>query len=112
MAMEKTRIERAIERFDTVPHLNYGVFPTPIEEAPRFREALGRNAPRVFIKRDDYTGPGFGGNKVRKLEYVLAKVVADGAEAVITSGGMKSNHARGTAALCTRLRVPCGLGLN
>src|SRR5215813_2068895 len=112
MAIEKPAIERAIERFNAIPRLNYGVYPTPIEEAPRFREALGRNAPRVFIKRDDYTGPGFGGNKVRKLEYVLAKAVADGAEAAITSGGVKSNHARVTAAMCARLGLRCVLVLN
>jgi D-cysteine desulfhydrase len=92
--------------------LNYGVYPTPIEEAPRFRQALGRSSPRIFIKRDDYTGPGFGGNKVRKLEYVLAKAVADGAEVVITSGGVKSNHARVTAAMCARLGLRCVLVLN
>jgi D-cysteine desulfhydrase family pyridoxal phosphate-dependent enzyme len=112
MTMEQSRIERAIERFNAIPHLNYGVFPTPIEEAPRFRQALGRNAPRVFIKRDDYTGPGFGGNKVRKLEYVLAKAVADGVEVAITSGGLKSNHARVTAAMCARIGLRCVLVLN
>ena len=112
VAMEPSRIERAIERFNAIPRLNYGVYPTPIEEAPRFREALGGGAPRVFIKRDDYTGPGFGGNKVRKLEYVLAKAVADGAEVVITSGGVKSNHARVTAAMCARLGLRCVLVLN
>jgi D-cysteine desulfhydrase family pyridoxal phosphate-dependent enzyme len=112
MAMEQSSIERAIQRFNATPHLNYGVYPTPIEEAPRFRQALGRGAPRVFIKRDDYTGPGFGGNKVRKLEYVLAKAVADGVEVVITSGGVKSNHARVTAAMCARLGLRCVLVLN
>jgi L-cysteate sulfo-lyase len=112
MTMEQSRIEQAIERFNAIPHLNYGVFPTPIEEAPRFRQALGRNAPRVFIKRDDYTGPGFGGNKVRKLEYVLAKAVADGVEVAITSGGLKSNHARVTAAMCARIGLRCVLVLN
>src|SRR5262252_1813178 len=112
VAIELSRIERAIERFNAIPRLNYGVYPTPIEEAPRFREALGRNAPRVFIKRDDYTGPGFGGNKVRKLEYVLARAVADGAEVVITSGGVKSNHARVTAAMCARLGLRRVLVLN
>lgn len=110
--MEQSNIERAIERFNALPHLKYGVYPTPIEEAPRFRQALGRNAPRVFIKRDDYTGPGFGGNKVRKLEYVLAKAMADGAEVAITSGGLKSNHARVTAAMCARLGLRCVLVLN
>src|SRR5262249_49836893 len=110
--MEQSNIERAIGRFNAIPHLNYGVYPTPIEEAPRFRAALGRNAPRVFIKRDDYTGPGFGGNKVRKLEYVLAKAMADGAEVAITSGGVKSNHASVTAAMCPKLGMRCILVLN
>src|SRR5262249_7543339 len=110
--MEQSSIEKAIGQFRAIPHFNYGVYPTPIEEAPRFRAALGRNAPRVFIKHDDYTGPGFGGNKVRKLEYVLAKVVADGAEVAITSGGEKSNHARVTAAMCAKLGIRCILVLN
>src|SRR5262249_19743928 len=110
--IEQQNIQQAIARFDAVPRLNFGNYPTPIEEASRFREALGRGAPRVFIKRDDYTGPGFGGNKVRKLEYVLAKAVADGAEAAITSGGVKSNHARVTAAMCARLGLRCVLVLN
>src|SRR5262245_40617821 len=110
--MEQSNIERAIDRFSAIPHLNYGVYPTPIEEAPRFRQALGGNAPRIFIKRDDLTGPGFGGNKVRKLEYVLAKAVAEGAEVAITSGGVKSNHARVTAAMCARLGLRCVLVLN
>ncbi len=112
VSIEQSSIERAIGRMRAIPHLSYGAYPTPIEEAPRFREALGRNAPRVFIKRDDYTGPGFGGNKVRKLEYVLAKAVADVAEVAITSGGEKSNHARVTAAMCARLGLRCVLVLN
>src|SRR5262245_31629756 len=110
--MEQSSIEKAIGRFRAIPHLNYGVYPTPIEEAPPVRAALGRGAPRVFIKRDDYTGPGFGGNKVRKLEYVLAKAVADGAEVAITIGGVKSNHARVTAAMCAKLGLRCKLILN
>ena len=112
MTMEQSRIERAIGRFNSIPYLNYGVYPTPIEEASRFREALGGGAPRVFIKRDDYTGPGFGGNKVRKLEYVLAKAMADGVEVAVTSGGLKSNHARVTAAMCARIGLRCVLVLN
>src|SRR5262245_25247167 len=110
--MKQSDIEKAIGIFSAIPRLNYGVYPTPIEEAPRFRAALGRGAPRVFIKRADYTGPGFGGNKVRKLEYVLAKAVADGAEVAITSGGEKSNHARVTAAMCAKLGIRCILVLN
>ncbi len=110
--MEAQLIQQALARFAAIPHLNYGHYPTPIEELPRLREALGPAAPRIFIKRDDYTGPGFGGNKVRKLEYVLAKVAADGAKVAITCGGVKSNHARVTAALCARLGLRCILVLN
>jgi len=110
--MKQQNIQQAISRFNTIPHLNYGHYPTPIEELPRLRQALGSAAPRILIKRDDYTGPGFGGNKVRKLEYALAKAVADGAEVAITSGGVKSNHARVTAAMCARLGLRCVLVLN
>jgi D-cysteine desulfhydrase family pyridoxal phosphate-dependent enzyme len=112
MAKEQSEIEGAIGRFEAIPRLNYGVYPTRIEDASRFRQALGRGAPRIFIKRDDYTGAGFGGNKVRKLEYVLAKAVAAGAEVAITVGGVKSNHARVTAAMCAKLGLRCVLILN
>ena len=102
----------AIARLDAIPRLRYGHYPTPLEELPRLRAALGANAPRLFVKRDDYTGAGFGGNKVRKLEYVLAQAQANGAEIAITIGGEKSNHARVTAAMCARLGLRCVLVLN
>ena len=104
--------DQAIERLSRVPRLHCGVYPTPIEELTRWRARLGPNAPRLLVKRDDYTGPGFGGNKVRKLEYVLAQAQAEGAEIIITMGGEKSNHARVTAALCARLGLQCELVLN
>jgi len=109
--MEKQELQQAISRFAAVPRLNYGCYPTPIEELPRLRAALG-GGPRLLIKRDDYTGPGFGGNKVRKLEYMLARAKAEGAEFIVTVGGEKSNHARVTAALCARLGLHCILVLN
>lgn len=96
---------------EATPRLNFGYYPTPLEELPRLRQALG-GGPRIFIKRDDYSGPGFGGNKVRKLEYVLAKAMSDGAEVIVTAGGLKSNHARVTAAMCARLGLRCILVLN
>ncbi len=104
--------QQATTRLAAIPHLNFGHYPTPIEELPRFRQLLGANAPRIFIKRDDYTGPGFGGNKVRKLEYILAKAKADGADVAISCGGVKSNHARVTAAMCARVGLRCVLVLN
>jgi D-cysteine desulfhydrase len=113
--MERRNVERVVAQLTAVPRLNCGCYPTPIEELPRLREALaqtGGRGPHLLIKRDDYTGPGFGGNKVRKLEYVLARAAADGAEVAITVGGEKSNHARVTAALCARLGLRCILVLN
>lgn len=110
--MTQTDFAAARVRFAAIPRLSYGHYPTPLEEMPRLRAALGPNAPRLFVKRDDYTGPGFGGNKVRKLEYVLAQAQANGVEIAITVGGEKSNHARVTAAMCARLGVHCELVLN
>jgi D-cysteine desulfhydrase family pyridoxal phosphate-dependent enzyme len=110
--MSQSNFAESRARLDAIPRLHYGYYPTPLEELPRLRSALGPNAPRLFIKRDDYTGPGFGGNKVRKLEYVLAQAQADGAEIAITVGGEKSNHARVTAAICARLGLRCVLVLN
>ncbi len=110
--MNNQQQQQAASRFADIPRLNFGHYPTPVEELPRLRQALGANAPRIFIKRDDYTGPGFGGNKVRKLEYVLAQAVADGTEVAITCGGLKSNHCRVTAAMCARLGLRCILVLN
>jgi D-cysteine desulfhydrase len=102
---------RAIERFERIPRLALGHYPTPVEKMPRLRAALG-GGPQLYIKRDDYSGPGFGGNKVRKLEYVLAAAQAEGADTVITCGGEKSNHCRVTAALAARLGLECVLVLN
>lgn len=93
------------------PQMGAGFYPTPIEEMPRLRKALG-GGPRLFIKRDDYTGPGFGGNKVRKVEFVMARALAEGADTVITTGGIRSNHARVTAALAARAGLECHLVLN
>ncbi|MFN0120747.1 MAG: 1-aminocyclopropane-1-carboxylate deaminase/D-cysteine desulfhydrase [Blastocatellia bacterium] len=101
-----------IEKLSTFPRLRSGCYPTPVEEMPRLRQALGAGAPRLLIKRDDYTGPGFGGNKVRKLEFFLARAMADGADTVVTMGGEKSNHCRVTAAMCARLGLRCALILN
>ena len=71
---------------------------TPIDELVRFRAAIGASCPRLFIKRDDLLSFALGGNKVRKMELVLAEAIADGADTLITCGGTQSNHARVTAA--------------
>ena len=105
-------IEGALDRLREIPHLDWGHYPTPLEELPRLRASIGTSCPHLLIKRDDLTGPGFGGNKVRKLEYLFAQAVADDAEVAITVGGEKSNHARITAALAARLGIRAILVLN
>lgn len=85
----------------TVPRLRLAYLPTPLQEAPRFSKALG--GPRVLIKRDDLTGFGMGGNKARKLEYLLAEAMAEQADTIVTVGGPQSNHCRMTAAAARRL---------
>lgn len=110
--MNETLKNQALAKLADTSRLNIGFYPTPIEEVPRFRQALGGSAPRILIKRDDYTGAGFGGNKVRKLDYVLAQALGDKIDTVITVGGEKSNHCRATAAMCARLGLRCVLVLN
>ncbi len=100
-----------LQRFREIPRLDLGHFPTPVQELQRLRAHLGCET-RIFIKRDDWSGPGFGGNKVRKLEYYFAKALQQGYDSVITCGGEKSNHCRVTAALAARLGLECHLVLN
>jgi len=83
-----------------LPKVSLGLFPTPIHRLDRISEELGTN---VYIKRDDLTGVGLGGNKVRKLEFLLADAQEKGAEVVFTTGGAQSNHAMLTAACANKL---------
>lgn len=87
--------------FESIARLPLTIIPTPIEVVPRFSEALG--GPEIYVKRDDHTGLALGGNKARKLEYLLADAVAQGADVVLTEGGLQSNHARMTAAAACKL---------
>lgn len=81
--------------------------PTPFHPLPRFsREIAGRD---VWIKRDDCTGLAFGGNKARKLEFLMAAAREAQADTIITFGGVQSNHNRSTAAACRRLGLDCHL---
>jgi len=81
--------------------IRLGDFPTPLEELTRLREQIG--GPRLFIKRDDLSGLGLGGNKLRKLEFAMAEALAERATTVVTIGGLQSNHVRLTAAAANRL---------
>lgn len=83
------------------PWVDIGIPTTPLEEAPHLSSALG--GPRVFFKRDDLTGVGLGGNKLRKLEYLLGDALSRGADTVITTAAVQSNFLRITAAACRRL---------
>jgi 1-aminocyclopropane-1-carboxylate deaminase/D-cysteine desulfhydrase-like pyridoxal-dependent ACC family enzyme len=105
-------MNQAIETLHAIACQNFGFYPTPLEELGRLRSALGQHAPRLFIKRDDYTGFALGGNKVRKLEYELAPERVRDVDVLITSGGFGSNHARVTAAAAARLGKRCILVLN
>lgn len=101
----------ALRRAREVPAVSLATLPSPIEELVRLRAALG-GGPRLIAKRDDAIPFGFGGNKVRKLAIVAAKAVADGADSLITIGGIQSNHARATAATAAKLGLRCHLIAN
>jgi L-cysteate sulfo-lyase len=81
--------------------------PTPLEFLPRLTRHLG--GPNIFVKRDDCTGLGTGGNKTRKLEFLMADALQRKATAVITQGAVQSNHARQTAAAASKLGLKCEL---
>ena len=93
-----------------IPRLNFAHLPTPIEELPRLTEYL--SGPKIFVKRDDQTGLAFGGNKTRKLEFLVAEALEQGARMLITGGALQSNHCRQTAAAAARFGLDCTLVLN
>lgn len=93
----------------SIPCLHLAHLPTPIEALPRLTAQLG--GPRLLIKRDDQTGLAFGGNKTRKLEYLLADAQAHGAKTLITAGALQSNHCRQTAAAAAVFGLDCILVL-
>ena len=93
--------------FSRYPRLHFAHLPTPLEKLERLTAALG--GPEIWIKRDDCTGMSTGGNKTRKLEFLMAEAVAESADMVITQGAIQSNHARQTAAFATKLGMQCHL---
>jgi 1-aminocyclopropane-1-carboxylate deaminase/D-cysteine desulfhydrase-like pyridoxal-dependent ACC family enzyme len=101
----------AVRRANEFSTVALGELPSPVEEANRLRAALGTRA-RILVKRDDAIPFGFGGNKVRKLSVVAAQALADGADTLITIGGVQSNHARATAATAAKLGLRCHLIAN
>lgn len=92
--------------------LDFALLPTPIEPAPRLARALDMDEDALWVKRDDLTGVGGGGNKVRKLVHLAADALAQGCDVLVTGGGRQSNHARTTAAVANRLGLGCTLVLS
>lgn len=88
-------------RLEEMPRIRLTHLPTPMEELKNLSKLL--DGPRILMKRDDLTSLGMGGNKVRKLEYVMADALNKGAEVIITSGGVQTNHGRLTAAAAKKL---------
>jgi L-cysteate sulfo-lyase len=91
------------------PRIRLGHGPTPLEPMENLSRRLAGpgGGPKLWIKRDDCTGLSTGGNKTRKLEYLMADARAQGADIVITQGATQSNHARQTAAACAKLNLSC-----
>ena len=98
-----------VMNYEKIPRQSLGFFPTPIVELSRLSKALG--GPKIFMKRDDNTGLALGGNKTRKLEFILGDALACGADTIITAGAAQSNHCRQTAAAAASLQLECHLVL-
>ena len=92
-----------------LPRVSLAHLPTPIDELPRLSQELG--GLRLLVKRDDQTGLASGGNKTRKLEFLMAEALNQGADTVITAGAAQSNHCRQTAAAAAQVGLGCALVL-
>ena len=92
-------------KLDEMPRVRLADLPTALEETPRLAAEIGIE--RLFVKRDDNTGLALGGNKARKLEFLMADAQSKGAQVVVTCGGAQSNHARQTAAAARKLGMEC-----
>lgn len=97
------------DNLDGIPRVRITYLPTPLVELQRLGAAL--NGPRIFIKRDDCTGLALGGNKTRKLEFLIGEALSQGCDTVITGGAMQSNHSRQTAAAAAATGLQCHLAL-
>ena len=89
------------------PRVSLAHLPTPLEYLPRLTKHL--NGPNIYVKRDDCTGLGTGGNKTRKLEFLIADAIEKKADVIITQGAVQSNHARQTAAAAAKVGMKCEL---
>ena len=108
MRWEPGRLGRTMVGGREFPTVSLAVTPTPLHPLPRLSRALGLD---IWVKRDDLTGLAFGGNKARKLEFLLGEALAKGADTVLTVGAAQSNHARMTAAAAALVGMECHLVL-
>ena len=106
-----TDLRSARERLELLPAVQFGHLPSPIDELSRLRDVIGMKG-RLLAKRDDAIPFGFGGNKVRKLTLVAAEALEKSADALITCGGVQSNHCRATAAVAAQLGLACHIVAN
>jgi L-cysteate sulfo-lyase len=97
------------ERLAAFPRLGLATLPTPLEPMRRLTEHL--DGPRLWVKREDATGLGFGGNKLRKLDYVLHAALSSGADTVVSGGVVQSNSQRQVAAAAAKLGLSCHLAV-
>lgn len=97
-----------MKSLESFPRVRLGIFPTPVQKLENISRLTGRN---IYIKRDDLSGLGLGGNKIRKLEFLLADAAQQGAKVVFTTGGAQSNHAMLTAAAAGKLGMKAVLVL-
>lgn len=95
---------------ENLPRCPLAQLPTPLESLPRLARKLG--GPELFIKRDDQTGLALGGNKARKLEFLVGQALEQGADTLVTVGAVQSNHCRQTAAAAAKAALKCELILN
>ena len=94
-------------RVKLLPKANLGFFPTPVVSLTHLSSFLG--GPEIIMKRDDLTGLALGGNKTRKLEYILGDAISQNCDTIITAGAAQSNHCRQTAAAAAQLQMDCHL---
>src|SRR3954468_12356532 len=97
------------DRLAAFPRLGLADLPTPLEPMQRLTAHLG--GPRLWVKCEDATGLGFGGNKLRKLDYVLHEAVSSGADAIVSGGVVQSNSQRQVAAVAAKLGLACHLAV-
>jgi L-cysteate sulfo-lyase len=106
MTDDLSKLDAILGRF---PRLGLVALPTPLEPMKRLTEHLG--GPRLWVKREEATGFGFGGNKLRKLDTVLAEAVAAGADTLVSGGVVQSNSQRAVAAAAAKLGLECHLAV-